>query len=450
MRTAFLLLTICCCWSAASGQWPETTIPLPYGSYPRALCFNPLNNKIYSANRGNATVTVIDGETNEIVTTVAVGASPYDLCYSSRDNLVYCASSTTSSVWVIDGQGDSVVATLTVGSGPRVLCYNPINNKVYSANWYGNSVSIIHSGSVTNLSVAAHPFDLCYNEHYNKVYCSSSDGIALTVIDGASDTIIAVIPENYWPSYLVYNTKDDKLYCSHGADRIEIVDGATDWVIDTVGSWSGAHDPCYNPRNDKVYYACRDDWTGGHVMVIDGKGDSGITSVPIGWSPGPSCYNPQSNKAFFANTIDESTVTVISGMTDSEIRTIRVCGWPTALVHAPPYNRIYVACEYANPGIAVIRDTLFPAIEEGSQPRVLAVGLSSTVVGRVLTVPPRPNTGARAVPILLLDISGRKVLDLKPGANDVRALTPGVYLVCEGGVSREQGGAGIRKVVLTR
>jgi hypothetical protein len=39
------------------------------------------------------------------------------------------------------------------------------------------------------------------------------------------------------------------------------------------------------------------------------------------------------------------------------------------------------------------------------------------------------KTGDRAV---LLDLSGRKVLDLRSGANDVRALAPGVYFVREG------------------
>ena len=43
----------------------------------------------------------------------------------------------------------------------------------------------------------------------------------------------------------------------------------------------------------------------------------------------------------------------------------------------------------------------------------------------------------------LLDVSGRKVMDLHPGANDVRALAPGVYFIREGlGKTR--------KVVLTR
>ncbi len=50
----------------------------------------------------------------------------------------------------------------------------------------------------------------------------------------------------------------------------------------------------------------------------------------------------------------------------------------------------------------------------------------------------------------LLDASGRKVMDLQPGANDVRALAPGVYFVRYGpsAVSREL--SVITKVVVTR
>ena len=36
------------------------------------------------------------------------------------------------------------------------------------------------------------------------------------------------------------------------------------------------------------------------------------------------------------------------------------------------------------------------------------------------------------------------------GADDVRALAPGVYFLKEGGEKSEVGGAGIRKVVVTR
>jgi hypothetical protein len=48
----------------------------------------------------------------------------------------------------------------------------------------------------------------------------------------------------------------------------------------------------------------------------------------------------------------------------------------------------------------------------------------------------------------LLDVSGRSVLDLKPGANDVRHLSPGVYFVQA--ISREPSVVNCRKVVVSR
>jgi hypothetical protein len=47
-------------------------------------------------------------------------------------------------------------------------------------------------------------------------------------------------------------------------------------------------------------------------------------------------------------------------------------------------------------------------------------------------------------PSRLLDATGRKVLDLLPGANDVRVLAPGVYFV------RDVQAKAIRKVMITR
>jgi hypothetical protein len=71
-----------------------------------------------------------------------------------------------------------------------------------------------------------------------------------------------------------------------------------------------------------------------------------------------------------------------------------------------------------------------------------------TVVRGVLELPRKSGTvpaGLGTVPIFaLLDISGRKVLDLHPGANDVSRLSPGVYFVSE------RSAAAVHKVVIQR
>lgn len=50
----------------------------------------------------------------------------------------------------------------------------------------------------------------------------------------------------------------------------------------------------------------------------------------------------------------------------------------------------------------------------------------------------------------LLDVSGRKMLDLQPGANDVSGLAPGVYFVREEPQASSREPAVVRKVVVTR
>jgi hypothetical protein len=54
------------------------------------------------------------------------------------------------------------------------------------------------------------------------------------------------------------------------------------------------------------------------------------------------------------------------------------------------------------------------------------------------------SPSASSSPSDLVDASGRKVMKLQPGANDVRALAPGVYFV------REAQAQAVRKVVITR
>jgi hypothetical protein len=68
-------------------------------------------------------------------------------------------------------------------------------------------------------------------------------------------------------------------------------------------------------------------------------------------------------------------------------------------------------------------------VADTPNPGVRMPNPSPTVVRGVLMIGDRgPKTGDRAE---LLDASGKKVLDLKTGANDVNRLAPGVYFVQE-------------------
>jgi hypothetical protein len=84
--------------------------------------------------------------------------------------------------------------------------------------------------------------------------------------------------------------------------------------------------------------------------------------------------------------------------------------------------------------------------ERGSQVVDRARSLATIVRGVLLATSSSPNRGLGC----LLDISGRKVRDLKPGANDVRTLAPGVYFVREELSAGSYESSTVPKIVVTR
>jgi hypothetical protein len=85
-----------------------------------------------------------------------------------------------------------------------------------------------------------------------------------------------------------------------------------------------------------------------------------------------------------------------------------------------------------------------PGIEGAGSRQARRASSGASILSGVLFLSDnrRPGTGDR---VALLDISGRKVMNLEPGANDVSRLAPGVYFIRD-----VETGLGVRKVVIAR
>jgi hypothetical protein len=85
-------------------------------------------------------------------------------------------------------------------------------------------------------------------------------------------------------------------------------------------------------------------------------------------------------------------------------------------------------------------------VEERQTPPARSVTPGATIIRGVLRMEDRgQKTGDRAE---LLNAAGRKVMELRPGANDVRALAPGVYFVRE--TQAQVQAQVVQKIVITR
>jgi hypothetical protein len=139
-------------------------------------------------------------------------------------------------------------------------------------------------------------------------------------------------------------------------------------------------------------------------------------------------------------------VTVIDGATDQVLLTIPAGEYLRGFAYSVRQSRLYVP-DVGGSSVFVIRTVVPGVVEQSLGQRGPDLAPTASVVRGVLFL--AANGEGRKANGELLDVSGRKVLDLHPGANDVRRLSPGVYFVRgEGRGARDAGR--VRKVVVTR
>jgi hypothetical protein len=106
-----------------------------------------------------------------------------------------------------------------------------------------------------------------------------------------------------------------------------------------------------------------------------------------------------------------------------------------------------ITCDYY--GSVFLRRNITPTgVAETMNDERGAMSAGRTIVRGVLLLPVHGD--GRTANGELLDASGRKVLELRPGANDVSGLPPGVYFVREEPQATSLKPQAVRRVVLVR
>ena len=197
--------------------------------------------------------------------------------------------------------------------------------------------------------------------------------------------------------------------------------------------------------------------SGSPVSMVTARHELGTLEAVIAWASRVSAHSSASTgvssctaAAANAGNSYTSTTCTPNNTTNVPVATCTAAAasagnsWTT--LANMPQGRVYAA-NYGSSSISVLRDSA-GGIQEGVATRLAGSKPMPTVVRGVLFLSEVPSRKPQAAS--LLDISGRKVMNLRPGANDVRALAPGVYFVREEPQAASSKPQAVRKVVVTR
>ena len=169
------------------------------GWCPEAIAVNPTTNRIYVTNFYNASLSVIDGNTNAILATLPLPVGAGVVAVDGTRNRVYVTNDTQatpgSTLTVIDGGTDRIVGSITVGSGPQAVAVDPGTNRIYAANADSRSVLVVDGKTlavVGTVSLAAAPVDLAVDPDMQRIYVTeptTASANTMEVIDGKTNTL---------------------------------------------------------------------------------------------------------------------------------------------------------------------------------------------------------------------------------------------------------------------
>lgn len=443
---------------AVIGGTPDTVLAwVPVGENPRALCWNEEQDEVYAMSTIGLSVAVIDGagdslkgvvylgcgvldlclapdddklfvlhtdnlgavvavdcEANRPTGMVRVGRWPQQLAYNPGYHKLYCSKLENSTVTVLDSRGDSVLAEVPVGRGPSRLVFNPRVNKLYSFRKLGGEVSVVcGSGDSLLRTIYPAPGGVGYSECVpatNKLYCSSPGGICVVECNGDS-TVAEIAAETGAVTQICATPTGEKVYFGSGAARIlTIVDGIRDTLIKTVSLGGEGGGMVYNHLNRRLYSADRDS---ARVVVFDCDADTVLRSVAVGERPRYLSFDSTTNRMYCSQ--DDGTA-VIDCDRDSVITVLQPMFG--LMVYDARHQRTYLSYDWSL--LHVIKDTALGLAD--ARGRTSPVRLHPTLARGSL----RLSVAERGT---LLDITGREVVELALGQNDIRMLPPGVYFV---------------------
>ena len=238
-----------------------TNLPASFNCRAILWVTNSIGNRVYVANQGAGTVTVIDPQTLTVDRTIPVGGGPRRLAVSPDGNRVYVANYQSDDVSIIDAVTRTRLMNLPVGNGPRGVSVTPNGAEVWVTNLLSNNVSVISTASntiLTNLPAGILPWTVVFNHDGTRAYILNSGNYNVSVFDVTTRALLKTIPVGNGCFWAEFNSDGTKLYVTNPPEgSVSVIDTVRGINIGTIftgeSAWVIALTPDESPAITSVF-----------------------------------------------------------------------------------------------------------------------------------------------------------------------------------------------------
>jgi YVTN family beta-propeller protein len=300
----------------ATGAEPEPPIPtpipahtcapsplgtIPVGNEPRGLAVDSARQRVYVANYGSDSVSVIDSNTNAVIQTIGDLRAANGLTHDTLHNVLWVTNHATDQVTPIQvndkATGFTRLPAINVGDSPWGAAYDPVHNYVYIANSLSDSVTVIDANTRTVAATLTgsflRPFHLAANPVTGKVYVVNFGSHSVAVLNGTAISKVVDLYDSQEPYGLAIDQTRNLVYVATVQPHRIVVIGPANGKTDQFLGWAAFHRGFGNPRRPvplrviAVNPALGPAGDGGHLWttttLADGSEADQALFIPKGW-----------------------------------------------------------------------------------------------------------------------------------------------------------------------
>ncbi|MEM8526541.1 MAG: T9SS type A sorting domain-containing protein [Bacteroidota bacterium] len=252
---------------------------------PFAVAISPNNDKVYITDITTNSLIEIDVATNTVARTVAVGATPFGVAVNPQTGTIYVANFSSGNISVIDPITFATIATLSSGFRPYGIAHHPMKDTVINTNFSGNNLSIIGKNGVLRgaTPLGLSPVGVTYSADGTKVYATNFGWDSISELDGNTLATNRLFPAGDAPFGVALNSDGSKLYVSNeNSDDVSVINTTTGFMEASIPVGGIPSGISVSPDDTKVYVTSREE---NSVYVINTTTNTVTTTISVGNDP---------------------------------------------------------------------------------------------------------------------------------------------------------------------
>ena len=194
---------------------------------------------IFVSNETDNTVSVIDGESFEVVATVATGQRPRDMRWNADKTRLLIAASGDDRIEVLDVAALEIVGEIEAGEDPEIFHIDPSGSILVAANEDDNEVTVTDLATGTRLrtveEVGIEPEGVTFRNDGKVVFVTSEVTNTVFVIDPWTGEIVDEVLVGNRPRRGIVTPDDSEYWVTNElGGSLSILDAQTFELIDEI------------------------------------------------------------------------------------------------------------------------------------------------------------------------------------------------------------------------